>query len=139
MELEQPNWEFARSLAFCIFGRAAQLEWVPAEPGLFLGSFFCRVAVTVVELADARIATESRNRSFFFFFCNTGFFQNQINERNIGVIVSKVMDKDCQESMRKKWKAPLWRFGWWIRVTTRSYHVPLRRGLPSCYDASSTS
>jgi hypothetical protein len=36
----------ARSLAFCIFGRAAQLEWVPAEPGLFLGSFFRRVAVT---------------------------------------------------------------------------------------------
>jgi hypothetical protein len=68
VELEQPNWEFARSLAFCIFGRAAQLEWVPAEPGLFLGSFFCRVAVTVVEVAYARIATESRNRCFFFFF-----------------------------------------------------------------------
>jgi hypothetical protein len=28
--------------------------------------------------------------------------------RNIGVVVSTMMDMNCQEALPKKWKAPLW-------------------------------
>jgi hypothetical protein len=56
--------------------------------------------------------------------------------RNIGVVVLVVMEKDRQESPRKKRKAP---FGWWILVASRHEGtMPQHEGAyRGCCDASS--